>query len=291
MLSKTGDWVSVNGKLVRKEKAVISAFDRGYLYGDNLIETMRVYFLKVPFLKDHFERLESSMKYMGFSHTIGFERFCEIVNGVVLKNMRHSCSVRFSISRGVGGEIAFGSGQGFVPQTLCFIRHISSSLEQICGKGIKVCLSGPERGGEGIVFYKTNAYAHAVVERHRSRSQGFDDVLFFDSSGGLCESSTSNVFIVKNGCLLTPGTNFPVLAGVMRSKIIQVAQKQGLECYQARVEKQSLLDADEVFLTNSVAEVVPVVEIEGTLVGAGVPGKLTRQLHLGILKLVEGEIS
>jgi branched-subunit amino acid aminotransferase/4-amino-4-deoxychorismate lyase len=136
---------------------------------------------------------------------------------------------------------------------------------------------------------KTLAYTDNIAALAQARRAGADDALFLDTEGHLCEATASNLFICTNGVIITPATSCGALPGITRAAVIELARAAGNAVQERVVHADELAGADEAFLTSSVRELVPLVRVNGTPVGSGAPGPITRRLRSAYAQLVETE--
>ncbi len=291
MLTKVSPWVYLNGKYVKKENAAISAFDRGFLFGDCLVETMRSYFLRVPFIDEHFNRLRAGLDRLQIHVPLDLAGFSSIVYTLLNRNRSNAVCVRFSVSRGEGAEITVHEKTTAPATVFCFLREIPEALTPMHNLGIRLIVSAPARGWEDAYQVKSSCLLQSVLGRMDCRRQGADDILFLDVEGHVTETTASNVFCVRDGSLYTPPAGRNVIAGVTRGCILEAAYRHKIPVFEQPLTPGELLAADEVFIANSVIEVIPVVRIDQTLVGAGKPGVTTRFLHEAYRRMVEEEIT
>jgi branched-chain amino acid aminotransferase len=159
--------------------------------------------------------------------------------------------------------------------------------EQTYNRGFSVSISFIRRNsGSLLAGLKSTNYLESLLARQKARSSGFDDAILLNDKGLLAEASTSNIFIVSGGILRTPGKESGILPGITRDIILKLASQSGIDTLEQDIELDDPVHADEVFLTNSLIEVMPVTGIDKKPVGNGKPGPLTRKMMEAYRSLV-----
>jgi branched-chain amino acid aminotransferase len=264
--------VSLNGRLIKAAQARISVFDRGFLYGDGLFETMRSYHGRVLGLSDHLQRLRASAALLELRlprhpwrrHIDALLERCRLTTS--------DAAVRVTITRGAGVP-GLVPPKGLTPTVLIVATPVAEALARQQRHGIKVVLL--PFGREGFLAgHKTLDYLPAILGRTRAQRQGAQEALFVEGDR-VTEATTANLFVVRRGRLLTPPL-VGVLPGVTRMWIMEAARRSGIEAREGTIRTRTLLEADEVFLTSSVVEVLPVTSIGDRRIGSGKVGSVTQ---------------
>lgn len=272
----TAPYAWVAGRIVPVGEARVSIFDRGFLYGDAFFETVRVYRGR-PFLWDgHLRRLRASLRAFG----VAWPRQ-DLRNAALA--LLEACgladaALRVTVTRGVGEGLI--PPRDLEPVAVITARTIPESLPDERARGIAV-IRLPFGHGRGSVTsgHKNVDYLPAVAGRMRAGKRGATEALFVESDGNISEGTTSNLFVVRHGRLLTPPAQAGCLPGLTRQLVVRIAERAGLSVREAPIPAGRLDDADEVFLTGSVIEVLPVVRIDGRRLGSGRPGPITLRLQ------------
>lgn len=265
--------VWVNGELVAEARAAVSARDRGFLLGDGLFETMRAYGGRIFALREHLARLRRGAARIGMLLPDGLEG---AVRETVAANRLEDAAVRLTASRGAGDGLlppeapsptVVIAARPYRPEAAWYERGVRAAVAR--GR------VDERRATAGL---KQLGYLEAVVAVAEARAAGCDDALFLDTAGHVAEAAASNVFVVVDGELLTPPLSCGVLPGVTRAAVLRLAARRGWTAAEREVAPESLERATEAFLTSSLREIVPLVEVGGRAVGAGRPGPLARTL-------------
>ena len=274
--------VWIDGVLQRADEARVSAFDRGFLYGDSAFEVMRTY-QKRPFReREHLARLRSSCQRLLITLDRSDQKLSEIVASTIAASGLPECYVRVMVTRGVG-PMNIDLAQASQPSVLVFALPLATLPASVYANGIAVGLSRAARATDGTraVGAKTSNYLGSVMALHEVKQRGCQEALILGPSGEVIEGATSNVFVVRDGQLLTPPVDSGILAGITRQTVLEVAARQSLPVRETQLHPADLYRADEVFITSTVREVVPVVQVDDIAIGDGRPGPVTGRMLAG----------
>jgi len=285
--SKDNIFVYVDGELVVRSKATVSVFDHGLLYGDGVFEGIRAYSGVVFKLKEHVDRLYESANYIRLAIPLRKEEMTEAVLETLRKNNLKDAYIRLLVTRGVGDL-------GLNP-TICK----KPSIVVITEPTIASRATGPSAIGKTTVIssirrdpvdatsheVKSLNYMNSILARWEAIAAGVDEAIMLDTRGFVSEATAENVFIFRKGELATPSTNSAILHGVTRQKVIEIAQKLGYDVSEREITPFELINADEVFLTGTLAELVPVVSVNGRVIGSGKVGPVTARIYGEFLKV------
>ena len=280
--------IAIQGVLREPEAATVSALDRGFLYGDGVFEVLRTYG-GVPFaLEEHMGRLYASSRRVAMSLPVPIARLIAEVREVLGAVTHGESSVRVVVTRGVG-EPGLDLALAKEPTRVVIAAPLRLPPRTLWTEGQRVVTLRAARdvSASALSTAKTLNYLTNILALHEARTQGAGDVLFV-AGDDVIESASANVFVVENGVVTTPPLDAGVLPGVTRRFVIEAARARGFTVREARVRVSDLWTADEVFLTSSLREVVPVVEIDAHEVGTAAPGEITRTLHRAFRDLTPG---
>lgn len=286
------DFIWINGRYLRSSEASISVLDRGFLYGDGLFETLRSY-QGWPFrLRDHVDRLKSSARELKIPLTVSFKSFHRVIEKLLHLNRLEDAYLRITLTRGrkeAGFYLAPPSQPVVVVQAAELPDYRSESR-----KGVRVIVSAAKRSVTApLVRHKTLNFLDNILARAEAFKQKAFEAIWLNTNGHVCEGSMTNIFAVKRGQVLTPPLGANILPGITREVIFELAAR--LPARQGRLRRriretnltgQQLTGADEIFLTNSLIEIIPVVKCDDTLIGSGQPGEVTCQLQKAYQSLV-----
>lgn len=272
----TRDVVSVDGRLVPAARASISVFDRGFLYGDAVFETVRAYEGRLFLWPLHERRLVASLRTFGIARP-GFD-LRRAAERVLAASGLADAAVRVTVSRGSGEGLV--PRPGLAPTVVIAARAVPCDLAELRARGARAIRLPFGRGSGGITDgHKTTAYLSAVIGKSRAVARGALEALYVERDGTVSEGTTSNVFVVRRGALVTPPIEAGCLPGVTRSVVLRLARRAGLELRMRPLRSAELAAADELFLTASTLEVMPVVRLDGRRIADGAPGPVTRLLQ------------
>jgi branched-chain amino acid aminotransferase len=271
--------VSIDGQMYAAADARVSVFDRGFLYGDSAFEVMRTY-RRRPFReRDHLERLERSCQRLLLPVASGADDWSAVVKRTIDASKLPECNVRVMVTRGVG-PMGLDLSEALSPCVFCFALPLHVLPAELYEKGVAVGLSHAARATDGTraVGAKTSNYLGSVLALHEVKRTGAHEAIIVGPNGEIVEGATSNVFAVREGELVTPPIEAGILAGITRKTVLELAEQLGLRIHETQLHPHDLYRADEVFITSTVREIVPVVRVDDLVVAGGKPGAMTKRL-------------
>ncbi|MGA2172231.1 MAG: aminotransferase class IV [Sedimentisphaerales bacterium] len=268
--------VFLNDKLVDTENARISAGDSGFLYGAGLFETMRAYNGAVFRFDDHLNRLSVSAKALSIEHSYNKEYLTDAVYEVLEANKLADARLRLTLSAGAISH----SQEKPIATLLVTAAKLQPYPAEYYGKGVLVVLC-PFRQNvtDPACGHKTTSYLPRMLALRQAHEKKAAEALWFTTDGRLAEGCISNVFLVRDSRIYTPMTNTPVLPGIARKTVCELAIANKIEIVEKNLSIDDLLGANEVFITNVIMQVMPVVGIEKHTVGEGIPGLITKKMQ------------
>ncbi len=281
--------VYLNGKFLPSSQASISVLDMAYLYGYGVFETLRVY-NRVPFRLDgHLLRLADGAKFLGIERPDQAE-LTKAVKQLIERNRLSDGRVRITLSiEGTDIVPTLAKKRGgvlFIATTPIDVP----SLEKAQRIGVKAMISNKfRRTTGGLSAIKGTVQAVGILAQTEAHSEGYDEALLLNEKGFLSEGSFSNVFVVKNGVLITPDLKSGILPGITRETVLEIAKRSVIPCQERKVTRTEAVKADEIFITNSIRELVPIVQMSGKPIANGKPGVVTRRLISAYKALVKKE--
>ncbi len=274
--------VNIDGRLVRPEDARVSVFDRGFLFGDSVYETLRTYH-GVPFLLDrHLARLGRSASRLA----LPLPDLAHIATEAMRthRESHHAeSSLRIIVTRGSEpGVVNLDPTSARSAPTLVVIaREFAGFPAEFYSRGVSVAIAGVQRNPKQSLdpAIKSGNYLNNVMAMLTPNRGDAFECLMTDRDGRLTEATTANVWIVKGGVVRTPAFEVGLLDGITRGFLFEIGRGAGIEMCEAPLQPSDLFDADEAFLSASLKEVLPVVAADGRTIGSGAPGPITRRLH------------
>jgi branched-chain amino acid aminotransferase len=272
-------WVHLNGRLVADSEARVSVFDRGFLYGDGVFESLRAVGGGVFRLDRHLQRLRRSADGIGLDLPVALSGLAAAVGDLLEANRLRDARIRVTVTRGAGrpGEYVEADGPATVVISSSGFGGLDPALHR---EGVAAAIpSRRQIPAEALdPQIKSTSRLGSVLARREARNRGAFEAILLDGLGNLTEGTVSNVFLVEGGRLRTPPAPSGGLPGITREAVIEIARAASIEVTEEPLPSRRLFAADEVFLTNTSWEVLPVVRVEGRPVGGGIPGAVARDL-------------
>jgi branched-chain amino acid aminotransferase len=276
--------VNVNGRITDERQAVVSVFDHGFLYGEGVYETLRTYH-QHPFLFDrHVRRLRKSADMIALDVPLTGQQF----SGRIAETVEQASTsaprdtewyIRILLTRGVG-ELTYDPAATPAPSVVIIVKpHIDPPAE-LYSKGVRAVFSSVMRNHPETVnpMIKSNNLLNCALAMQEGYKRGAYEVIMRNYRGELAEGALSNLFIVKDGTALTPPLSAGLLPGITREFLFEVGTTTGIPVREEILRDADLYAADEVFLTGTTREIMPIVQVEDRRIGSGVPGPVTKTL-------------
>jgi len=281
--------VCLNGEFLPSEEAKIPVKDYGFLFGYGLYETMRAY-EGVPFRLDrHLERLQRSMDFLNIP--LKARELKDAILTTIRLNGYLNARVRVTVTAGTG-TFAPSLVSCRQPSVLITVAEYIPYAPEVYHGGLRVTVSDIRRNSQSpLPSMKTTCFLESLLAREKARQAGFDDALLLNDQGNLAEASSSNLFLVVGDDLVTPAVGGGILPGVTREVILEICSRESIKAIERDVTFCELISADEVFLTNSMIEIMPVIRVDENPIGRGVPGQITEKLMRLYRELVTAEIN
>lgn len=272
--------VYINGKFYEKNEAKISVFDHGLLYGDGVFEGIRSYNRLVFKLKEHIDRLFESAKSIMLEIPLSKEQLIKAVILTLKENNLKDAYIRLVVTRGEG-DLGLDPRRCRGRQAVIIIAdRIALYPEKFYKEGLKIITvptirNLPEALNPQI---KSLNYLNNILAKIEAVNAGFDEAIMLDSLGYVAECTGDNIFIVKHNHLYTPPQCMGTLRGITRDSVLEIARNNRIPVHEHVITRHEVYISDECFLTGTAAEIIPVVNVDGRIIGTGKPGKLTLSL-------------
>jgi branched-chain amino acid aminotransferase len=279
--------IYIDGKFYPEEEAKISVFDHGLLYGDGVFEGIRAYNGRVFKLEEHLRRLEDSAQAILLKIPLGREEMRAAVLETCKRNKMKSGYLRLVVTRGKG-YLGLSPDRCKKPTIIIIASELELYPEKYYREGLRVVTvptwrNSPAALDPGI---KSLNYLNNILAKIEGQQAGAQEVIMLNPQGLVAECSGDNIFIIRDEVLITPKLSSGALNGITRNTVLEIARKAGWKTREDDVRRYDLFTAEEMFLTGTGAEVIPVVEVDGRVIGSGKPGKHTADLIRGYHKLV-----
>ena len=272
-------YVYVNGKFVDSEKASVSVFDHGVLYGDGVFEGIRAYNGNVFRLDEHINRIFDAAKAIELTIPMTKDELKEVVVKTCKKNGITDGYIRLVITRGKG-DLGLSPTNCETPTVFCIAGAIKLYTDEQYEKGMTIITSVQRRNKATIVDpqIKSLNYLNNILAKIEANRAGAAEALMLNHDGIVAECTGDNVFIVKNGVIYTPPVYIGILDGITRKTVIEISKRLGYEVKEEQFTLFNVYNADECFLTGTAAEAIAVTKVDGRIIGSGKCGNITRQI-------------
>ena len=272
--------IYLDGAYVPKEKALISVYDHGYLYGDGVFEGLRAYGGRVFKLTEHLERLYEGAHHIMLNIPITLEEMAATTLETMRRNKLNDAYIRIVVSRGPG-DLGLDPRKCSRATVVIIADKISLFPQEYYEQGLAVITAATRQRSSDTMEprIKSLNYLNNILVKLEATHAGVMEAIMLNSQGYVVEGSGSNVFIVnKKRELITPPAFLGILEGITRNTVLALAGAEGITVREGIFTRHDLYTAQECFLTGTAAEIIPVISIDRRSVGAGVPGTLTRKL-------------
>ncbi len=278
-------WVYFDGKFVPAEEAAVSVYDHGLLYGDGVFEGIRAYNGRVFRLEEHVERLYDSAKAIMLEIPISQEEMCDAILATLRKNGLTDAYIRPIVTRGVG-DLGLDPRKCAKPTVIIISQKWEAMYGDLYEVGLTAVTVTVRRNSSAALppNIKSLNYLNNILAKIEANVKGGNEAIFLDEAGNVSEGSGDNIFVVKDGKIVTPHT-LNNLKGITRKAVIEAAQARRYSVEGVHLGIFDLYTADEIFVTGTAAEVAPVTKIDGRVISGGKPGPITKDLIEGFKEM------
>jgi branched-chain amino acid aminotransferase len=279
--------VYIDGKYYDKEDAKISVFDHGLLYGDGVFEGIRAYKGKIFKCDEHIRRLYDSAKAIWMTVPLSEEQMAVALHATLEVNKLKDAYIRLVVTRGKG-DLGLDPRKCAKATVIIIADSITLYPEEFYEKGLEVVTAASPRIAPESLSPRVKSlnYLNNIMAKIEGIQAGCIEVIMLNHLGYVAECSGDNIFVVRDGRINTPPPEAGILEGITRNTVIELARGADYSVEERNVSRYDVYTADEVFLTGTAAEVIPVVRADGRSIGDGKPGRVTRDLRKRFLKLV-----
>ncbi len=272
--------IYINGKFYEKEDAKVSVFDHGLLYGDGVFEGIRAYGSLVFRLKEHIDRLFESAHTIMLAIPLTREEMIAAVVKTLKENNLKDAYIRLIVTRGIG-DLGLDPRKCEGKPTIIIISDkIALYPEKFYKEGLAIITVPTTRNLSEALNpqIKSLNYLNNIMAKIEAVNAGYDEAIMMNSLGFVSECTGDNIFIVKRNQLFTTPQYMGTLRGITRDAVLEIAREEEIATHENVLTRHEVYNADECFLTGTAAEIIPVVKIDGRLIGEGKPGKMTLNL-------------
>jgi len=268
-----------DGKLVDSDEAMVSVFDHGVLYGDGVFEGIRFYSGKVFRLEEHIVRLFNSMRYLSIDCPWSFEEVCQATRDTVVANNMDDGYIRLVVTRGKG-DLGLNPRNCPRPSMFIIVQNIALYPAEMYENGLSMITSSFRRPNPDILCQQVKSlnYLNGISAKMEAVAQGAGEALMLNQRGNVAECTGDNIFIVRDGVVMTPPLTEGALGGITRHAVFDICAELGIPCIEKVMNRFDILSADECFLTGTAAEVIAATSLDGRKIGTGVAGPVTGRI-------------
>jgi branched-chain amino acid aminotransferase len=279
--------VYIDGKFYPKSEAKVSVYDHGLLYGDGVFEGVRAYNGTVFKLEEHIDRLYKSAHAIMLNINISKEDMIKVIIDTLKKNNLRDSYVRLIVTRGCG-DLGLNPRKCAKPTIIVITDTIRLHDDDRKEKGITAIIAWVRRDAIDATSHEVKSlnYMNSILAKIEANNAGVDEAITLERTGYVCEGVAENIFIVRDGTILTPHSSTGALPGITAQVVMRIGRKLGYAVIERNISPHELFTADEVFFTGTAAEIVPVREINKRIVGDGKPGPVTKRLMEEFQKVV-----
>jgi len=271
--------VYMNGEFCEQDQARISVYDHGLLYGDGVFEGIRAYNGKVFRCDEHLDRLFASAQAIALDMPLSKQEICSAIYQTLELNGLSDAYIRLIVTRGIG-TLGLDPNKCAQPQIIIITDSIELYPQELYETGLSLIISSVVRNSPDALDARIKSlnYLNNILAKIECLKAGVMEGIMLNSEGNVAECTGDNIFIVKDGKLLTPPDDACILKGVTRGVVMDLARRDGVETLEQNLVPDDVYQADECFLTGTAAELIPVVRIDDRQIGDGRPGPVTRKL-------------
>src|SRR5665648_272065 len=275
-----------NGAFVQEEEAKVSVFDHGFLYGDGIFEGIRAYHGRVFKLDEHLKRLYESAKSIQLNIGVSKEEMKEIVLETLRRNGLKDGYIRLVVSRGKG-DLGLDPSKCPRAAIFCIAAQIKIFEPRMYEHGLDVKTVAIRRNNPDSLSprIKSLNYLNNILAKIEANQAGVVEGIMLNQEGYVAEGTSDNIFMFRDGVLITPPLSAGILEGITRESVLQLAGPLKIKTSEELFTRHDLYTSDECFLTGTAAELIPVIKVDGREIGNGVPGDVYKQLRVAFRDL------
>lgn len=279
--------IYLNGKLVDRDKAVISVYDHGFLYGDGVFEGLRFYNRKIFKLREHLERLYDSARHIALVIPQELAALAADTQACVAACGMDDGYIRLVVSRG-DGNLGLDPRSCPNPTVIIIADAIKLYPAEMYEQGMEVVTAATIRNHPDALDPRVKSlnYLNNILAKLEANRAGVPEAVMLNHLGQVAECTADNIFVVRHGVLSTPARHCGILDGVTRRTVLDLAASLGVPNREETLTRHDLFTADEMFLTGTGAEIIPVTRVDARPIGSGKPGPVTARLREAYHKLV-----
>ncbi len=282
----------IDGRPVAEKDAKVSVFDRGLLYGDSVFETIATHGGRPFMLAEHVRRLQRSAELVFIDLDVSDDTLCCEIEEAAFRSGNPESYLRLTVTRGAG-DLGLDPS---LPQKSCrilIVTPLKRPPADAYANGVSALTYRTQRAVDSTEASgaKIGNYLVAVLAMRQAGPVGANEALIVNAEGRVVEGATSNLFAQFGGMLITPPESAGILVGITRQLVLELAERQGIKVSYRSPTLHDIYEAEEIFITSSVREMLPVVKLDGRTIGDGTPGPTFRELWRGYGQLVQEKLA
>ncbi|MFA4985423.1 MAG: branched-chain-amino-acid transaminase [Candidatus Brocadiia bacterium] len=275
-----GNKIWFNGKLLEEQEIRISPFDHGFLYGDGVFEGIRAYNGRIFKCWEHIDRLYESAHTLMINIPLTQKEMATACKEALKANNLRDAYIRLVVSRGPG-DLGIDPRRCKGAPTICIIATaLALYPAELYQKGLRVVTSNTRRIPVESFNPRVKSlnYLNNIMGKIEANNYGVPEAIMLGEGGVVCECTADNIFTIKDGKVVTPPTWLPILNGITRSTVLDLCAKMGIPAAECPFTLHDVYNADELFLTGTGAELIPVIEVDGRKINDGTPGPIFKKI-------------
>ena len=271
--------VYIDGQFLPRSQAKVSVYDHGLLYGDGVFEGIRFYQRNIFRLAQHLDRLWDGARAIMMDLPFTREHVTEVLCETLRRNGLDDGYIRLVVTRGEG-DLGLNPVLCKKPTIFIIVSRIQLYPRELYEKGLPIITAGTRRIAPDTFSARAKSlnYLNNIMAKINANNAGVLEALMLNREGYVVEATADNVFLVHDGALVTPPTWIGALRGITRDAVIGLARKAGIEVREEPFSTYEVYTADEMFLTGTAAEIIPVTKVDGRVIACGEPGPVTKRL-------------
>jgi branched-chain amino acid aminotransferase len=280
--------IYLNGEFVSRKDAKISVYDHGLLYGDGVFEGLRTYNGRIFKLQEHIDRLYKSAKYICLDMPLSQEHLLKAIKETARVNGLKDCYIRVVVTRGEG-DLGLDPDKCSNPTIFIIVDKIVLYPDKLYKEGMEIITVPTQRNSASNVepCVKSLNYLNNILGKIEAKNAGFNEAIMLSKEGFITECTGDNIFIIEDGILKTPSTHLGVLNGITRGAVMEISKQLSIEAKEEIISRYNLFSAQECFLSGTAAEIIPIVKVDGRIIGDGKVGNITNKIRDTFKKLVD----
>ena len=270
--------IYLDGNFVDKKDAKISVFDHGLLYGDGVFEGIRSYDSLIFKCEEHVNRLYETAQAIELVIPLSKDEMIQAIADTLKENKLEDAYIRVIVTRGEG-DLGLDPKKCYgKPSIIIIADNIVLYPQEFYSNGMEIITVKTRRNHPEALHpkLKTLNYLNNILAKIEAGKEGYIEAIMLDHEGYVAECTGDNIFFIKGGRMFTP--NRSILIGITRNMVIEIAKEEGIITEERLIELDEIYSADECFLTGTAAEIIPVVKVDGKVIGNGKPGTVTKRL-------------